>query len=378
MPNYYSPGVYVEEVDSGSRPIEGVATAVAAFVGFARKGPFNKPTLVTNWTEFTESFGDFIEGSYLAHSVFGYFANGGNIAYIVRVGDDASKNNAQAALPAAGEGDKKGEGEAFRVVALDPGLGGNELEVEIANATHGSPDDTFKIVVKKNDEPDPVEVFDDLTLKSGVQNAVKVVNALSNTIQLEPLEPDTGNRDDAGPRPRDARRRRRRRRAPDHQGRVRRRHGRADGVRRPRGDRRGDDALRPRRPGRLPGGDDRKSTSRARTCRRADGDDLPLRVPGRPDGDPRRAARAEPAAGSTSGASTDGLRLALRDALLAVDQGPSIPRPATTSSFRPAATWPVSGRAPTRRAASTRRRRTRSSGARSRSRPRSRRPSTTC
>ena len=50
MPNYLSPGVYVEEVDSGSRPIEGVGTAVAAFVGLATRGPFNTPTLVTNWT----------------------------------------------------------------------------------------------------------------------------------------------------------------------------------------------------------------------------------------------------------------------------------------------------------------------------------------
>ena len=188
MPNYYSPGVYVEEVDSGSRPIEGVATSVAAFVGFARKGVFNKPTLVTNWTQFTENFGEFIEGSYLAHAVFGYFANGGSIAYVVRVGEEANKNNAQAALPAAGAA--KDQGEAFRVVALDPGDGGNQLEVEIEKATHGSPDDTFKLTVKKKDQPEPVEVFDDLTIKSGVQNAVKVVNARSNTIQLELLEPD--------------------------------------------------------------------------------------------------------------------------------------------------------------------------------------------
>ena len=41
MPTYLSPGVYVEEVSSGSRPIEGVGTAVAAFVGFAEKGPAN-------------------------------------------------------------------------------------------------------------------------------------------------------------------------------------------------------------------------------------------------------------------------------------------------------------------------------------------------
>ena len=60
MPNYYSPGVYVEVVDSGSRPIEGVATAVAAFVGFARKGPLNKPTQVTKWTQYTENIGDIV------------------------------------------------------------------------------------------------------------------------------------------------------------------------------------------------------------------------------------------------------------------------------------------------------------------------------
>ena len=44
MPQYLSPGVYVEEVDSGSRPIEGVGTAVAAFVGLATRGPYNTPT----------------------------------------------------------------------------------------------------------------------------------------------------------------------------------------------------------------------------------------------------------------------------------------------------------------------------------------------
>ena len=53
MPTYLSPGVYVEEVSSGSSPIEGVGTAVAAFVGLAAKGPANAPTLVTNWTQFT-------------------------------------------------------------------------------------------------------------------------------------------------------------------------------------------------------------------------------------------------------------------------------------------------------------------------------------
>jgi phage tail sheath protein FI len=51
MPSYLSPGVYVEEVQSGARPIEGVGTTVAAFVGFAERGPFHQPTLVANWNQ---------------------------------------------------------------------------------------------------------------------------------------------------------------------------------------------------------------------------------------------------------------------------------------------------------------------------------------
>ena len=53
MGNYLSPGVFVEEVPAGSRPIEGVGTAIAGFVGFAESGAFNKPTLVTNWSQYT-------------------------------------------------------------------------------------------------------------------------------------------------------------------------------------------------------------------------------------------------------------------------------------------------------------------------------------
>src|SRR6476659_11048796 len=98
MPNYLSPGVYVEEVEAGSRPIEGVGTAVAAFVGLAAQGPFNTPTLVTNWTQFTSTFGDFVEGSYLAHSVYGYFSNGGGAAYVVRIGGDDDADDAKAAV----------------------------------------------------------------------------------------------------------------------------------------------------------------------------------------------------------------------------------------------------------------------------------------
>src|SRR5262245_52331229 len=136
MPTYLSPGVYVEEVDSGSRPIEGVGTAVAAFVGVAQQGPFNEPTLVTNWSQFVQNFGDFIPGSYLAHSVYSYFMNGGGTAYIVRIG---SANGG----PASARGEL-GAGGAYKVSALEAGPAGNDITVDIVGASgDGQPEDAF-------------------------------------------------------------------------------------------------------------------------------------------------------------------------------------------------------------------------------------------
>src|SRR5229473_6629161 len=136
---YLSPGVYVEEVESGSKPIEGVGTSTAAFVGFASRGDYNKPTLVTNWSQFVQNFGDFMEGSYLAHSVYGYFLNGGGSCYIVRIGADGHAPSAQAELPSAKDKSLAG----YRVLALEGGQPGNDIQVEVAEASQPS-DDTFK------------------------------------------------------------------------------------------------------------------------------------------------------------------------------------------------------------------------------------------
>src|SRR2546429_9861140 len=83
----------------------GVAPAVAAFVGLAEKGPFNEPTLCSNWTQFINTFGGFIEGAYLSHAVYGYFLNGGGNSYIVRIGGE----NGTAPVP-MGELGSGGEG----------------------------------------------------------------------------------------------------------------------------------------------------------------------------------------------------------------------------------------------------------------------------
>lgn len=178
MPNYLSPGVYVEEVEAGSRPIEGVGTAVAAFVGLAARGPANTPTLVTNWSQFTSTFGEFMEGSYLAHAVYGYFLNGGGAAYVVRVGADGVMPIARAELPSATDKGKP----AFRVAALEAGPAGNDLSVEVEAAGEGA-EGTFKLVVKQAGKP--VETFDGLTASKGKQNVQTVIKQQSRTITIE-------------------------------------------------------------------------------------------------------------------------------------------------------------------------------------------------
>ncbi|KJK49262.1 tail protein [Lentzea aerocolonigenes] len=184
MPNYLSPGVYVQEVSSGSKPIEGVGTAVAAFVGFAEKGPFHEPTLVTNWTQFTNTFGGFTEGQYLAHSVYGYFLNGGGVAYVVRIGSDG----AQQALPpvataelTAGDGSGNTDVKAsLRIKALEAAKG--DVTVEVAEASEPS-DDRFKLLVKQDGKVR--ETFDNVSLHRGDNNVVTAVREKSRLIELE-------------------------------------------------------------------------------------------------------------------------------------------------------------------------------------------------
>jgi phage tail sheath protein FI len=86
--SYLSPGVYVEEVDRGTKPLEMVGTSTVGFIGESAVGPVNHPILCTNWSQFTKHFGDFKNSKYLAHAVYGFFNNGGGRCFIVNVGDD--------------------------------------------------------------------------------------------------------------------------------------------------------------------------------------------------------------------------------------------------------------------------------------------------
>jgi len=181
MPTYLSPGVYVEEVDSGSRPIEGVGTAVAAFVGLAETGPFNTPTLVPNWTEFVRNFGGFVEGSYLAQSVYAYFQNGGGNSYVVRIGEESgsSGNGGRRQLTSGPQGMLG----TYRVVALDSNVPEGQLSVDIHGVEGEAPEGTFKLVVRQGDQV--LEEFDRLNTGRGKANVATAVNATSKLIKIE-------------------------------------------------------------------------------------------------------------------------------------------------------------------------------------------------
>ena len=85
--SYLSPGVYVEEVDRGTKPIEAVGTNTVGFLGESAKGPLNESVLITNWSQFVKTFGDFKDCSeHLAHAVYGFFNNGGSRCFVVNVG----------------------------------------------------------------------------------------------------------------------------------------------------------------------------------------------------------------------------------------------------------------------------------------------------
>src|SRR3954447_22668993 len=130
MPTYLAPGVFVEEIDSGSRPIEGAGTAVAAFVGLAEAGPFNTPTLVSSWTQFTANYGGFVEGSYLAQSVYAYFQNGGGNCYVVRIGEGNSNGNGRPAAKAIAVGPQGTLG-GLKINAIDGSIPEGQLVVEV-------------------------------------------------------------------------------------------------------------------------------------------------------------------------------------------------------------------------------------------------------
>ncbi|MDQ1734869.1 MAG: uncharacterized protein QOH56_1120 [Pseudonocardiales bacterium] len=189
MPTYTAPGVYVEEVPSSQKVLSAAPTAVAAFVGFTEKAPTDDPSdpqgvaprLVTSWTQFESLYGSFAEGCVLPLSVYGYFANGGSLAYICRIpNSEPAGEPSRRALPAA----DRALGEPLVIESLEPDA---DITIEITSVDGGAdaPEgpSPFSLSVLLNGLQ--VESFDNLDFNAGDRNVKTVVNKTSTKIKVD-------------------------------------------------------------------------------------------------------------------------------------------------------------------------------------------------
>jgi uncharacterized protein len=219
MPTYAAPGVYVEEVPSAQKVLTAAPTAVAAFVGFTERAPSDDPKdpqgvaprLVTSWSQFEALFGSFAPGCVLPLAVYGYFANGGAIAYICRIpNSDPSGLPAKLALPAA----DRALGTPLQVESVDPDA---NIAIDIATddpgdgaAAEGPSSFTLTVLL----DGEPVEQYPNLTF-GGDRDVKSVVNKQSTKVkvdlglakgvdlksQLELLKPGQYELEKAAPKP---------------------------------------------------------------------------------------------------------------------------------------------------------------------------------
>ena len=127
MAEYLSPGVYVEEFDSGPKAMEGVGTSTAGFIGLAKRGPVTgKPVLITGLSQFRSVFGGYLDASvkyrHLAYGIDQFFTNGGSCCYVMRV---ASRQDTAAVLKLAHEG------VTLHLEAGSVGAWGNEIRISM-------------------------------------------------------------------------------------------------------------------------------------------------------------------------------------------------------------------------------------------------------
>lgn len=180
MPTLTAPGVYVEEIPSGVRPIEVAGTSTAAFFGEAERGPIDDVVKIFGFAEFQLIYGTFLSGGrYLAHSVYHYFNNGGGACYVGRVAPGAQTAGVTVL-------DRNGAPQdSLTFGASSPGSWGNAVMVVVNSATASDPGNQFNLAVyRDNPEPgDPpvlVESYADLSMDPSDPSYVEtVVNSLS-------------------------------------------------------------------------------------------------------------------------------------------------------------------------------------------------------
>jgi phage tail sheath protein FI len=180
MPEYLAPGVYVEEVPSGSKPIEGASTSTAAMVGMTQRGPVNVPTLVTSFGGFARAFGGLLDPDIFAgrdtlpYAAEGFFTNGGSRVYITRiVGKNADESTLMLSAVAPGDPGTRTLGTAAAAGAQ---------AIEVANAAGIMAGDVLIIVDGDRSERVTVAGINPSLLLAGTLNNDY---ALGNVVTLQ-------------------------------------------------------------------------------------------------------------------------------------------------------------------------------------------------
>ena len=164
MAEYLSPGVYVEEYDSGATPMQGVSTSTAGFVGLAERGPvIGQPQLVTSFADYTRMYGGYLskagygDARYLPYAVEQFFLNGGARAYIMR------------AVPGDAKAGSRTTG-VLRITAANPGAWAEKMRVTVVPSSKAKTQvfeaDGADLTLKNADgfnAGDVVELFDGKT-----------------------------------------------------------------------------------------------------------------------------------------------------------------------------------------------------------------------
>ena len=291
-------------------------------------------------------------GAYLAHSVYGFFQNGGGLCWIVRVGgDDGGRGRARRRCPAAA--DAASRRSARSRATASTATSSVEIAEEPSPAEAEGETATDDLHASSSPPARDARSSTGLTRQEGPQ-----LHRHEGQRGLEAGQARGDRRVAArGAPPGDRHATRCRAPAPTagdgHADAVRGRRRPPRGHGRPRRGRRDHDGLLPDLMTLAENGDDTGA-------RPAGQDDRPLRGRRRPDGDPRRAAGPDAPGRARVAHEHRGLRLEVRDAVLPVARGHGPAHAAAAAWCRRPATWPASGRAPTAPAASTRRPRTRS------------------
>jgi len=198
MPTYLHPGVYMEEIPTSVKPIEGVGTSTAIFIGFAAKGTVGEPVFISKWEDYVQKYdgyrdtGNDLKGDPMAYSVAAFFQNGGTKAYIARL---AIATGAKPLVKATGRQQVPTDSSKEVIfTALNEGAWANGSVVQITpKSTLGG---LYKVEIGRRDTKGVLQVeelFDGVSFDSKSANFIEsLINGFSTivTVSVEDKSPD--------------------------------------------------------------------------------------------------------------------------------------------------------------------------------------------